>query len=279
MKVKLPIHSSGDLVNWRMETYVFFPTTQPKWAVEDFWAPEIHIINNIFVVYFAARDTTGVLCVGVAYSTKIFGPYTDIGAPLVRNESVGNIDPHYFFDSGIGYLFWKEDGNGKVPPEKYTPIWAQPLTSNGLQFTGSKVLVLKNDPNSWEGPLVEGPWVMKTNNSYYLFYSANGYASPNYAVGVARSNSLLGPYTKWSKNPILHSNSHWSGPGHCTVIEVVNSNGYAMLYHSWAVNEVGGNYSRLLMMDAVQWDTSDNIGWPYIQNFSPSYVPTPVPPL
>jgi hypothetical protein len=31
---------------------------------------------------------------------------------------------------------------------------------------------------------------------YYLFYSANGYTSPNYAVGVGRSPNVTGPYEK-----------------------------------------------------------------------------------
>lgn len=40
-----------------------------------------------FVVYFAARTSDGLLCVGAATSNSVTGPYEDIGAPLVLNKS------------------------------------------------------------------------------------------------------------------------------------------------------------------------------------------------
>jgi hypothetical protein len=110
------------------------------------------------------------LCVGAAFSKgDILGPYIDIGEPLYRNASVGNIDPTYFEDPVLGnFLIWKEDGNGRIPPEKYTPIWAQQLSEDGLSFyPGSqKVDILQNDPNSWEGPLVEAPWMISRGGMY-----------------------------------------------------------------------------------------------------------------
>jgi beta-xylosidase len=119
------------------------------------------------------------LCVGVAHSKTVTGPFEDIGIPLVRNSSVGNIDPTFFDDVATGkkYVIWKEDGNGATPPEKYTPIWAAEVSADALKIIGDKIKLLENDPNSWEGPLVEAPWVVKHNGTYYLFYSGNGYAS------------------------------------------------------------------------------------------------------
>jgi hypothetical protein len=72
------------------------------------------------------------------------------------------IDPHYFKDpvSGLSYLFWKEDANGLQPPRNYTAIWLRQLTPDGLHFIGPQTLVLQNDPLSWEGGLVEAPWVI-----------------------------------------------------------------------------------------------------------------------
>jgi phage-related protein len=69
------------------------------------------------------------------------------------------------------------DGNGANPPEKYTPIWAVEVTADGLEIISNRVEILKNDPTSWEGILVEGPWMIYQYGYYYLFYSANGYAS------------------------------------------------------------------------------------------------------
>jgi len=273
---KFPIRSSKDLIHWTLEAYVFPPSKTPKWAVEDFWAPEIHFLGTHYVVYFAARDTTGMLCVGAAHSDTVKGPYTDIGHPLIRNSTVGYIDPTYFYleSTKEKYVFWKEDGNGKVPPEKYTPIWGSKLADDGLSLVGDKHFILENDPSSWEGPLIEAPWIINYRNQYYLFYSANGYASSLYALGVAKSNNLLGPYEKDPSNPIVHSNDHWSGPGHCSVLRVGGDNStgsWFLLYHSWRHGKIGT--IRLLLMDSVYWTAE----WPYIKTSSPSFKPTPVP--
>jgi len=281
---KFPIRSSTDLVNWQLVGYIFPKGKAPVWSVEDYWAPEIHVIGGRFVVYFVARDTTGRLCVGVAQSTgNILGPYVDIGKPLIRNSTVGMIDPTYFYDdvTNSGYVFWKEDGNGRNPPEKYTPIWAQPVTSDGLKLIGSRSFILQNDPSSWEGILVEGPWVIKAYDSYYLFYSANMYATPLYAVGVAKSPAILGPYKKYPQNPIIHSDSHWSGPGHCAVVRFANETNphdYFMMYHSWVAGHVNPGVSpRVLMLDQIIWEPHNDDMWPTVVSNVPSFGPTPLP--
>jgi beta-xylosidase len=62
--------------------------TIPSWArCCDFWAPEIHFINDYFFLYYTARDSTGKLTIGAAYSKDILGPYTDKGSPIVTNSS------------------------------------------------------------------------------------------------------------------------------------------------------------------------------------------------
>eukprot|EP01118_Nematostelium_gracile_P017444 TRINITY_DN744_c0_g1_i1.p1 TRINITY_DN744_c0_g1~~TRINITY_DN744_c0_g1_i1.p1 ORF type:complete len:328 (-),score=72.21 TRINITY_DN744_c0_g1_i1:130-1113(-) len=269
------IHSSSTLNEWNLEGYIFNSSNIPKWAIGDTWAPEIHYINGQYVVYFVARNTDGVLCIGAATAPSVTGPFTDIGQPLVNNHTMGMIDPTYYNDNGVGYLIWKEDGNGANPPEKYTPIWLRPLNPDGLSFTDTpKMEILHNDPGSWEGPLVEAPWVIYENNYYYLFYSANGYAGPAYGVGVARSKSITGPYTKWSRNPIVHSNQAWSGPGHCSVVQIAGTKDYMMIYHSWVAGHILGQWPRVMLMDQVLW-TNDQ--WPYIDMFSPSNSTLPVP--
>lgn len=181
-KDAFPIRSSTDLASWKLVGHIFPDGHRPKWAVTDFWAPEIHFINGHHVAYFAARDTTGVLCVGAAFSaTGVLGPYKDIGGPLIRNSSVGNIDPTAFFDETENrwYLIWKEDGNGATPPEPHTPIWAQMLGADGLTVIGERHMLLWNDL-PWEGNLVEAPWVVQYGGMYYLFYSANAFYNARY---------------------------------------------------------------------------------------------------
>jgi len=265
---KFPIHRSTNLQDWQLIGYVFPEGHLPSWttASSSFWAPELHIINGKFRVYFTGRETgSNILCIGVGYSDDITGPYTDRGSPLIKNTTVGSIDATVMtIDDGTSYLVWKDDGNGNVPKIP-TWIWAQQLTEDGLDVTGGKTPLIRNTL-AWEDDLVEGPWVIKRNDYYYLFYSGHGYCDRSYAVGVARSKNPLGPYEK-KGDPILKTGLQWSGPGHCSVIQDQKYPGQlVMLYHAWHQAEICGNNPRLLLVDYVQW-TPDN--WPYMATGEP----------
>ena len=74
-----------------------------------------------------------------------------------------------------------------------TPIWAQKLSEDGTKLVGEMKELLRNDA-PWEKQLVEGPFVLRRNGYFYMFYSGNGCcgAGCNYALGVARAKQLLG---------------------------------------------------------------------------------------
>lgn len=274
---KFPIFSSKDLATWTHVGYIFPNNHTPVWAVQDFWAPEIHIIEGRYVAYYAARNAAGMLSIGVAISGSITGPYVDVlGEPLVTNSSVGNIDATHAVDqvSGQAYLVWKEDGNDPAHYEPYTPIWAQAIDPFGAVLSGPKHLLLENNRSSWEGGLVEAPWIINIGAYYYLFYSANVYDTTFYAIGVARSSALLGPYEKNPANPIVQSNSRFAGPGHCSALAIGANGPYVLLYHSWLASAIGGLADRVLMLDTF---TIDANGWPVLQGASPSFLPTDIP--
>ena len=112
---KFPVWQSKDLFNFTQQGWVFL--TKPAWAVQNFWAPEMHIIGHSYVVYYTARDSTGQLCIGVAYSDKPTGPFIDKGVPLLRNATEGVIDATiYRFANGTTYLIYKTDGNAHGKP-------------------------------------------------------------------------------------------------------------------------------------------------------------------
>jgi GH43 family beta-xylosidase len=242
-----PIYTSPDLVTWNPVGHIFPSGKHPSWAASDFWAPEIHLVGGHYVAYFTARDTDGMLSVGAASATSPTGPFTDIGQPLVHDSSMGHIDASEINTGGKAYLLWKDDGNAVGKP---TPIHAQGLASNGLSLVGAATTLITND-QAWEGPLVEGPWMVEHGGKFFLFYSANGYASTAYAVGVASASSPLGPFTKAS-GPILATGGAWAGPGHCSVIDTFAGDTY-IVYHAWEAGAVGASPGRLVLTDAVSW--------------------------
>ena len=109
---------------------------------------------------------------------------------------------------------------------------------------------------------MEGPWFINRDGWYYLFYSANGYCGPAYAVGVARSQHPLGPYEKRG-DPILTTHSKFDGPGHCSVIRTKEDpDQYVMIYHSWISGSVCNGNNRVMLVDQVVWGQD---GWPSVQ--------------
>ena len=223
-----PLLHSRDLVNWEQTGAVL--NQRPDWAVGDFWAPEISEYHGNYFVYFVGRQHDGRLAVAVATAKKPGGPYTDHG-PLVA-QADGSIDPMPVTDvDGARYLIWKEDGNSRGQP---TPIWAQRLDDVGTKLVGQPREMIRNDV-AWEGPLVEGPYILRRSGWFYLFYSGNGCCGRgcSYALGVARSRSLFGPWQKNPANPILAGNAVWKCPGHGSVVQDKQGRCW-FLYHAYS---------------------------------------------
>ena len=253
---EFPILHSRDLVNWEVVGAVF--QKRPAWSVGNYWAPEISYDRGTYFVYYVARKSGGSLCVAVAVSSKAIGPYQDHG-PLVCQDA-GSIDPAPVNDErGVRYLLWKEDGNSRNQP---TPIWAQQLSADGTKLVGERRELIRNDA-AWEAQLVEGPFVLRRGDWFYMFYSGNACCGRecNYALGVARSRNLLGPWEKHKDNPILKGNETWKCPGHGTIVTDQRGRTF-LLYHAYNAKDfvyVG----REALLDEVTWTVD---GWPVINN-------------
>jgi hypothetical protein len=250
-----PIYTSPDLATWTLVGHIFPSGQHPTWAVQDFWAPEIHLVGSHYVVYFSARGSDGMLAIGAASAPSALGPFTDIGSPLVHDTSMGHIDASEINAPGGPYVLWKDDGNAIGQP---TPIHAQPLAADGLSLLGAPSTLITND-QPWEGAVTEAPFMVEEGGTFYLFYSGNSYANSTYAVGVASASSPTGPFTK-AGGPILVTGGAWVGPGHCSVVDTPAGD-TAIVYAAWqegCVNTTG--CGRLDLVDEIQWQN----GWPAV---------------
>ena len=135
-----PILFSKDLEHWEHRGFVFPEGHAPEWTarglrIADFWAPEMARVGDEYWLCYTARQQTNALAIGLAKSDSPFGPWRDLGRPLITGHSYnttglpddpgrpllsgGVIDSHIFIDSnGDRYLFWKADTNG---------VWPRPL--------------------------------------------------------------------------------------------------------------------------------------------------------
>jgi GH43 family beta-xylosidase len=262
-----PLYVSHDLVTWTPQGHILPAAARPAWAKSDFWAPEIHRIGSHWVAYWSARGGDGKLAIGAAYADDPLGPYTALAQPLVPATTVGLIDATAFVAGGTAYLAWKEDGNAQGQP---TPIRARQLAADGLSLSGTTATLITNTL-AWEGPLVEGPFVVEHGGMYYLFYSGNAYYDGRYAVGVARASAPLGPYTKLG-DPIVTTNTTWVGPGHNSVVSGPGGDDY-IVYHAWLAGHVNGpGDSRRVLVDEIVWRD----GWPAVPA-APSVTSRPAP--
>lgn len=253
---EFPLLHSIDLVNWKLEGAVF--AHRPAWARGNFWAPEISVFKGRYHIYYVARKKDGPLAVAVATADNPAGPYTDRG-PLVAQDA-GSIDPVPFNDEkGNPYLIWKEDGNSRRLP---TIIWAQPLDESGTRLLGQPKELIRNDAG-WEGAVVEGAFVVRRGEWFYLFYSGNGCCGTGctYALGVARSHSLMGPWEKNPANPILAGNNDWRCPGHGSIVNDEQGR-YWLLYHAYAAASSVFT-GREGLLDEVKFGVND---WPTIND-------------
>jgi arabinan endo-1,5-alpha-L-arabinosidase len=270
---RFAIRTSRDLITWHDTGAFILPSDKPPWAAngERNWAPELHRVGDRWIAYFTSVDQQDRLCIGTAVAASPTGPYTVSAAPLVQDPQ-GVIDANFFEDDdGRRFLIYKIDGNAFGNP---TPIYIRELAPDGLSFApgSSPTQILVNDAGTWEGGVVEGPWLVKRADHYFLFYSGNVY-DHRYRTGVARSKSVLGPYEKHGQ-PILGINSQWVGPGHGSVVTVGGSDFF--VYHAWLNDGSDGHVAaagRQMLVDRIIYAN----GWPAIGGGSPTTSLQPFP--
>jgi beta-xylosidase len=261
-QINIQTARSSDLVTWELLGDAL--PTLPAWAMQNFgfaWAPDVsQRADGTFLMYVTARfpggNPGGTQCIGAATADDPAGPFTPVGdAPLVCPlDEGGAIDPATFVDDdGTHYLLWKNDGNSRGAK---TWIYIQPISEDGLILQGEPTRLIVND-QPWEGRVIEAPTLWKQDGRYYLFYSANAYDQPRYAIGYAVADSPLGPYQKAEK-PLLASIMRPGGivgPGGQDVI-VVNGQTW-LFFHKWSVdNGRDMNLVRLQWQDGapfVEW--------------------------
>ncbi|MES2372036.1 MAG: glycoside hydrolase family 43 protein [Bacteroidota bacterium] len=261
----MPVKWSSDLLSFIDNGARIFPLGQfPAWVTgASYWAPEVVVINGKYVCYYAAIGAGGWFNIGVATSATPTGPFTDKGTPLASNANFSLIDPTFFHDpnSNKNYILWKTNKNALTPAQP-TQIVLQEVSADGLSLIGNATDLMVNDL-AWEGAVIEAPSMLFRNGYYYIFYSGNNYGTDKYGVGVARSSTVNGSYTKLPA-PILQSDSKFDGPGGQSIVTNSPIAPYLIFYHARIRSNTAAG--RLLMLDKIDWGTNN---WPTINDGTP----------
>lgn len=277
--INIQVARSPDLVNWTHLGDAL--PVKPSWAsrTQDFWAPDAKEAGGRYYLYYSAKpdaaltDESRGLCLAVATAERPEGPFTDMGKPLQCGEGFVNIDPMAFDDPATGkrLLYW---GSG------FGPIKVQELAPDRLSFAPESrpidlIHVDKTDrPDNYQR-LVEGAWVIRRGDFYYLFYSGDNCCGPNahYAAMVARSRSATGPFetlaqaTGVPNSVILEQGAIWNAPGHNAVVQDARGDDW-IVYHAVDVRRSRSkpgdevNTRRVMLIDRLVWTA----GWPRVEN-------------
>jgi beta-xylosidase len=252
---------SKNLADWTALGYVY-RRAEGSWATGSFWAPEvIHYNGKFFMIFSCMGPVDSGLRIAVAASSSPEGPFMDLYVPLFDNN-YSCIDGHLFIEEdGQVYLyyemvgavgeFWKEAGY------LWGMIFGVRLSPDLSHMVGEPVLCIYpsqewEHPESMHARSTEGMTVFRHDHKYYMTYSANHYADPDYGVGYATASSPLGMWTKSDDNPILAKDLEIgvSGPGHNSIVKSPDGKEWFIVYHSHADTDHPSG-RRVLNMDRI----------------------------
>ncbi len=229
-------------------TAVFAPPAGTEYSC-NMWAPELHYIDGVWYIYFAADD-------GNNDNHRMFVLKCEEESPLNTFVMCGKItdktdkwaiDGTVFNYKGEYYYVWSGwDGTANIQQNLYIAKMISPT-----ELEEKRVKISKPE-YAWEkqggGCLVnEGPYVIVKGDYIAILYSASGSWCDDYCIGqLTFKGGEVTSAKSWEKHsePIMHTNNGIYGPGHCSVTE--DENGVMwMVFHgnsepnqSWAGRHV-----------------------------------------
>ncbi len=220
----IEVHISKDLIHWENGGYCL--KKEDVLGEHGFWAPEVSYYNGKFYMVYTADEHPA-----IAVSDCPIGPFKKLTDNWLREEPA--IDGHLLFDDdGSIYLYFASiDGRNQIRVAKMSDDLKK------IEWEHDEVLIKAEE--LWEtidGLVAEGPFVIKHKGLYYLTYSANHVKCEDYGVGCAVSDSPVGPFKKYDKNPILHKFGDIIGTGHHSFAPTEDENKFICIYHCHSGN-------------------------------------------
>ena len=283
---------STNLVRWERVGGALTPPTAD--ARVQYWAPEVAAHDGRFYLYYAMGGVEEeCFALRVATSDRPEGPYVDTGTPLTgaaapagADRNRFTIDAHPFRDAdGQWYLFYARNhldteggaypgtalavdrlvGMTRLAGEARTILRAHhPWTL----YEANRRMDVYGEGRRFDWHTIEGPWVVRRDGRYWLFYSGANWQTDRYGVDYAVADHPLGPYTgAGTEARVLRGVAgHVRGPGHHSVVRGPDGRTDWVVYHAWDPSM----RTRQLCVDRLRW-TADG------PRCTPTDTPQPVP--
>ena len=220
---------SKDLQNWRpsIKNNGWALRKGDAYGTKGFWAPQVFYYKGTYYMAYTANEQ-----IAIAQSNSPEGPFTQRAMQPI-DSSVKEIDPFVFIDNDKVYLYHVRLQHGN----RIFVAQLNDSLSTIVPNTVRECISAVNDPQPWENTkqvqwtVTEGPCVIKRGGEYYMFYSANDFRNPDYAVGYATASSPEGPWTKYAGNPIINRQmAGVTGTGHGDLLKDKGGNWWYVLH-------------------------------------------------
>ena len=213
---------SDDLVNWGNKTFCF--DASKSWGKSHFWAPEVVYHNGKFIMHYTAKSRElDSLRLGVAVADHPLGPFRDVHGRPMFDLGYATIDGSVLrCDEGNFFYYSRDCCENIVDGIKTSQLYCVKMNDDLTEVVGEHRLVTTPvEPferrsldgvkkNLWN----EGPTVLRIGDQYVMNYSANYYASNDYAICIAVADHPMGPWKKPKNNPVLSCRAELFGAGH-----------------------------------------------------------------
>ena len=200
----VPIFHSRDLVNWKQIGHVLDRPSQltgldRQQTSGGIFAPDIKY-NPANRTYYMITTNVGT----GNFLVKTQDPFGSWSEPILLPQVQG-IDPSLLFDDdGRAYIVNNDDAPGGNPEYDghRTIRIVEYDVENDCTIGERKVIVNKGVDPAAKPIWIEGPHLYKIDGKYFLM-CAEGGTSDQHSEVIFRSDSPMGEYKPWNRNPIL----------------------------------------------------------------------------
>lgn len=217
-------------------------------AAREVWAPELHLLDGRWHVYFAASDGKNEnhqAFVLQSEGTDPFGPYALHGPFRTGLTAAEDDPPIWAIDMTVlqhgqrRYAIWS---GWDVPGSDRQYLYIAEMESP-LRLKTDRVRICSNDDHDWErvepGPghrgLNEGPQVFQQQGRTWLVYSCGASWLPTYKLGMLEltGDDPLDPQA-WKKHPapVFQGTEDTSGVGHSCWVPSVDGREWWHVFHA-----------------------------------------------
>src|SRR5699024_8151433 len=264
--IGIEVYKSDNLKEWKGGGFALHE--DDVYGKNKFWAPEVYKVGSAYYMFFSVEEH-----MAIATSDSPMGPFTQESPSVLRDHK--SIDHHLFIDDdGTKYLYFANFKDG-------LEIWGAELNDDFSSIKEETLTKLLSPSQDWErstkdpvGVVNEGPYVLKKEDKYYMTYSANHYASPDYGICLAFANQPLKAWTKSEKNPIMQNPDSLVGTGHSAFFRDKEGQLY-ISYH--AHNGKAEVHPRKAYINEIKFTEPENAAYYQLKILPPRIAPIEIP--